>query len=404
MLGSGRVIATLVFGLVVALGDARAAENPPLPAKSPASPADAASDNRPDVWSDPEIADARRRCDIILKDISAKITWLAPIKKGPCGTPAPIRLASIQGDSGELVFSPQPTLSCAMLPPLKRWNEKALQPLARRHLQTGIKRVAVMSSYSCRTRYGRKGARLSEHAVANAIDIGGFETTDGRRVRLLKHWGPTKRDLEAIAAKAAAARRRAALEEQEAPATNASPERAGAPPLPGLLPPRAPLPVPAPGERTVSGAFGPSGAEAGSTDRPRKSRQYRRLSQQIPREFRGLARRFLGTRSVPPDEDDLGRDRRRKVVAGPPPPLPVRRPLRKAIRVRKEPPYRLGGPKRTRQDNRQPKYEAHRKFLREAHTMACRIFGTVLGPEANDAHRNHFHLDMHPRRRGGYCE
>jgi hypothetical protein len=34
---------------------------------------------------------------------------------------------------------------------------------------------------------------------------------------------------------------------------------------------------------------------------------------------------------------------------------------------------------------------------------ACRRFGTVLGPNANEAHKNHFHLDM-KQRRSSYCE
>ena len=38
-------------------------------------------------------------------------------------------------------------------------------------------------------------------------------------------------------------------------------------------------------------------------------------------------------------------------------------------------------------------------FLRDIHDGACKIFGTALGPEANDAHKNHFHLDMTERRR-----
>lgn len=43
-------------------------------------------------------------------------------------------------------------------------------------------------------------------------------------------------------------------------------------------------------------------------------------------------------------------------------------------------------------------------FLREIHKGACGIFGTVLGPEANEAHRNHFHLDLIPRRHKAVCE
>jgi len=38
-------------------------------------------------------------------------------------------------------------------------------------------------------------------------------------------------------------------------------------------------------------------------------------------------------------------------------------------------------------------------FLRDVHDGACKIFGTALGPDANDAHKNHFHLDMTERRR-----
>ncbi|WP_144428318.1 extensin family protein [Azospirillum thiophilum] len=33
-------------------------------------------------------------------------------------------------------------------------------------------------------------------------------------------------------------------------------------------------------------------------------------------------------------------------------------------------------------------------FLRDLRDGACRFFDVVLGPEYNDAHRNHFHLDM----------
>ena len=43
-------------------------------------------------------------------------------------------------------------------------------------------------------------------------------------------------------------------------------------------------------------------------------------------------------------------------------------------------------------------------FLHRVHNDTCDVFGTVLGPEANDAHRDHFHLDMNPRRQKGFCQ
>jgi hypothetical protein len=48
-----------------------------------------------------------------------------------------------------------------------------------------------------------------------------------------------------------------------------------------------------------------------------------------------------------------------------------------------------------------PELEA---FLHDAHKAACRIFGTTLGPEANAAHRNHFHVDMAYRRYKKICD
>lgn len=43
-------------------------------------------------------------------------------------------------------------------------------------------------------------------------------------------------------------------------------------------------------------------------------------------------------------------------------------------------------------------------FVRRIHQAACGTFGTVLGPEANDAHKDHFHFDMKTRRRSSLCE
>jgi hypothetical protein len=43
-------------------------------------------------------------------------------------------------------------------------------------------------------------------------------------------------------------------------------------------------------------------------------------------------------------------------------------------------------------------------FLHDVHASACKVFGTTLGPEANADHRNHFHLDMAPRKFTKICD
>lgn len=44
------------------------------------------------------------------------------------------------------------------------------------------------------------------------------------------------------------------------------------------------------------------------------------------------------------------------------------------------------------------KRTAEAQFLAAVHRNSCRIFSTVLGPNYNYDHRNHFHLDMGPHR------
>jgi hypothetical protein len=44
------------------------------------------------------------------------------------------------------------------------------------------------------------------------------------------------------------------------------------------------------------------------------------------------------------------------------------------------------------------------QFLRRAHRGACSLFTTVLGPEANDIHRTHLHLDLQDRHALNVCK
>jgi len=45
-----------------------------------------------------------------------------------------------------------------------------------------------------------------------------------------------------------------------------------------------------------------------------------------------------------------------------------------------------------------PKAVAEGKFLRLAHDGGCKVFSTVMGPEANEVHRTHLHLDLQDRK------
>jgi hypothetical protein len=80
----------------------------------------------------------------------------------------------------------------AMTCPLARqftiWARDAVQPAAAQWLGTRVVRIETFGTYSCRTVDGQPGARLSEHARANAVDVSGFVLADGRRITVLEGW------------------------------------------------------------------------------------------------------------------------------------------------------------------------------------------------------------------------
>ena len=51
-----------------------------------------------------------------------------------------------------------------------------------------------------------------------------------------------------------------------------------------------------------------------------------------------------------------------------------------------------------------PPFRPESAFLFAIHEGACKLFGTVLGPLANEAHKDHFHYDLAGRKHRNYCE
>ena len=79
-------------------------------------------------------------------------------------------------------------LTCPMAAALYLWERDVVGPAAAKHLGSRLVRMDHMGTYSCRRRRGGSSNRPSEHATANAIDIGGFRLEDGRRVTVLGDW------------------------------------------------------------------------------------------------------------------------------------------------------------------------------------------------------------------------
>lgn len=84
-------------------------------------------------------------------------------------------------------FNDTPVATCALSAALYWW-EGDLQTIAELELHTRIKRIDQVGTYSCRNVDSAAFGARSEHATANAIDISGFETNDGRTITVAKDW------------------------------------------------------------------------------------------------------------------------------------------------------------------------------------------------------------------------
>jgi hypothetical protein len=75
-----------------------------------------------------------------------------------------------------------------MVPATDHWVITAVMPAARRYFGTDLVELKVIASYSCRPRNCIAGGVLSEHGLANALDIAAFRLADGREVSVLSGW------------------------------------------------------------------------------------------------------------------------------------------------------------------------------------------------------------------------
>jgi hypothetical protein len=298
-------------------------------------------------WSAQEIADGRARCAALLDGLDLVAVPAESIREDrggeSCGTPAPMQLVSI-GSSPQIAFSPPALLTCDMIAALHKWLVGDVQPLARKHLGSPVISVKTMSSFSCRTAYSRARTRLSEHGRVNALDLGAFVTAQDE-TRVVADWGPVAREFatKVDATQAEAIKRQA---EAAAAARKARPQQKAA-----------------------------DGPRLAAPETAKSSKSFQ-ADATMPI---GIPRITLGAPSGGATDLSTG--------------------------LGWAPPSRLGGPK---EDDAvaPPAASAAAKaaFLHEVHRAACTIFATVLGPDANRDHRNHFHLDMAERRSANICE
>ncbi len=339
------------------------------------------------AWSEEEIKAERARCTEVLKDVDAEYEEADPVRNGGCGSAGPVKLISI-GKGAKVSISPPATMTCDLVVALVHWMEKDVQPAARRLLGKPVAKISNISDYSCRNAPSRTTSRLSEHALANALDVRDFIMEGGEVADLTRDWGPTARDIAAqiAAEKAAEAARKAAAAAAEAAAraakeaaAKAAAEKAAKGNAKGEDKPQSQSQTKA--EPKADPKSDPKAVLRSDPKAEEKKNAAPEADEDLsPRELRRLKR--AERQKAREEARELAKEAARKANDAPSVVMPVSASLAAAAQK--------PGPRG--------------QFLREIHEAACGTFGTVLGPEANEAHRNHFHLDMAKRRYKSFCE
>ena len=189
-------LAPLVFALAVslpALGFALT-DTVPLPERNPERATKTAENETVEPgeaptlpWLSSKVVEARAECDKLLAEMAIEYQLVPPIRRGICGTPAPILVKSV-GSNPKVTISPPATINCKLAAALNDWLKEKVQPEAMKTFGTPVVRLRNAASYACRNRNSNPNGFLSEHARANALDISEFTLETGVLVTVLDSW------------------------------------------------------------------------------------------------------------------------------------------------------------------------------------------------------------------------
>lgn len=111
-------------------------------------------------------------CTKTLTSLGVTAVSADPIRAGSCGIAAPVEVAALGG--GAIQFTTKAVVNCDIASTLAAFMRDTVDPLARQKLGAGVTDVRIAATYACRPRNNVKGAKLSEHAKGNAVDISAF--------------------------------------------------------------------------------------------------------------------------------------------------------------------------------------------------------------------------------------
>ncbi|HEX2018116.1 MAG TPA: extensin family protein, partial [Aurantimonas sp.] len=114
-------------------------------------------------------------CRATLRKMGVQFVDVAPVGKGKgCGIAHPVKITAI---AEGVAMKPAATLNCGAAVRISQWVEDEVKPAGRWKMWKRPTAVLNASSYRCSRIAGSR--TVSEHASGNALDVRGFQFSDG---------------------------------------------------------------------------------------------------------------------------------------------------------------------------------------------------------------------------------
>ncbi len=124
------------------------------------------------------------QCTVDPKSVADAVSLGSVSGKGACGIKDAWKVSAV----GDVAFSTPARLRCQMVGVTDRWITKIVQPAARSAFGERVVKLRIAASYACRGRDNKRGAKISEHAFGNALDVSAFTLASGRVVQVEGGW------------------------------------------------------------------------------------------------------------------------------------------------------------------------------------------------------------------------
>jgi hypothetical protein len=124
--------------------------------------------------------DDAETCAAVLASGNVIAETTPAIRSGLCNMEHPLMLkAVVLADKRQIKLEPPVAMRCRLAGTLARWIIEDVAP-AIAEAGKPLEALSGVGGYECRGRNGVAGAKLSEHAIGNAFDLGGMKLADGR--------------------------------------------------------------------------------------------------------------------------------------------------------------------------------------------------------------------------------